>query len=118
MSRPGWTFLGCLGRAIEGAQHTLATVLTKARFWQAIADVTLNDRELRIKVSIHEERVYFLSRKRLYRGGCLSVNGSHDPQLFETLKDGVDDGRICADYDGLKLARVIHSLLNSFGNNR
>jgi Fic family protein len=38
-------FLGCLGRAIEGAQHTLAAVLTKARFWQARADVTLNDRQ-------------------------------------------------------------------------
>jgi Fic family protein len=38
-------FLGCLGRAIEGAQHTLAAVLTKARFWQTIADLTLNDRQ-------------------------------------------------------------------------
>jgi Fic family protein len=38
-------FLGYLGRAIEGAQHTLAAVLTKARFWQGIADVTLNDRQ-------------------------------------------------------------------------
>jgi Fic family protein len=38
-------FLGCLGRAIEGAQHTLGAVLQKARFWQAIADVKLNDRQ-------------------------------------------------------------------------
>jgi Fic family protein len=38
-------FLGCLGRAIEGAERTLAAVLTKAHFWQAIADVTLNDRQ-------------------------------------------------------------------------
>jgi Fic family protein len=38
-------FLGYLGRAIEGAQHTLAAVLTKARFWQGIAEVTLNDRQ-------------------------------------------------------------------------
>jgi Fic family protein len=38
-------FLGCLARAIAGAQTTLAAVLAKARFWEAIADVTLNDRQ-------------------------------------------------------------------------
>ncbi len=38
-------FLGCLERAIEGAQTTLAPVLAKARFWEAIAGVALNDRQ-------------------------------------------------------------------------
>ena len=38
-------FLGCLGRAIDGAQTTLAAVLAKARFWDAMAGVTLNDRQ-------------------------------------------------------------------------
>ena len=38
-------FLGCLGRAIEGAQTTLATVLAKACFWDAIAGVVINDRQ-------------------------------------------------------------------------
>jgi Fic family protein len=38
-------FLGCLGRAIEGAEITLATVLRKARFWQALRDVPLNERQ-------------------------------------------------------------------------
>jgi Fic family protein len=38
-------FLGCLGRAIDGAQTTLASVLAKARFWDAIAGVTLNLRQ-------------------------------------------------------------------------
>jgi Fic family protein len=38
-------FLGCLGRAIDGAQTTLATVLTKARFWEAIAGLAINDRQ-------------------------------------------------------------------------
>ena len=28
-------FLGCLGRAIDGAQTTLGAVLAKARFWEA-----------------------------------------------------------------------------------
>jgi Fic family protein len=38
-------FLGCLGRAIEGAQATLAAVLSKARFWETFADFPLNERQ-------------------------------------------------------------------------
>jgi Fic family protein len=38
-------FLGCLGRAIDGAQTTLGSVLSKARFWEAIAGVQLNERQ-------------------------------------------------------------------------
>src|SRR5579863_3905816 len=38
-------FLGCLGRAIDGAQTTLAAVLTKARFWEAVAGVAFNGRQ-------------------------------------------------------------------------
>jgi Fic family protein len=38
-------FLSCLGRAIEGAQTTLASVLSKARFWEALADFPLNERQ-------------------------------------------------------------------------
>lgn len=38
-------FLGCLGCAIDGAETTLASVLRKARFWQAHRDVPLNDRQ-------------------------------------------------------------------------
>ncbi len=38
-------FLGCLGRAIEGAQAILGTVLSKARFWEAIGEFPLNERQ-------------------------------------------------------------------------
>jgi Fic family protein len=38
-------FLGCLGRAIDGAQVTLSAVLGKARFWERIKGVQLNDRQ-------------------------------------------------------------------------
>lgn len=38
-------FLGCLGRAIEGAQAILGAVLTKARFWESIEGVPLNQRQ-------------------------------------------------------------------------
>ncbi len=38
-------FLGCLGRAIEGSQTILASVLNKARFWETVGQTSLNDRE-------------------------------------------------------------------------
>jgi Fic family protein len=38
-------FLGCLGRAIDGAQTILGAVLAKARFWEAIAGVAINERQ-------------------------------------------------------------------------
>src|SRR5580658_10517286 len=38
-------FLGCLGRAIDGAQVTLSAVLGKARFWERVKAVQLNDRQ-------------------------------------------------------------------------
>jgi Fic family protein len=38
-------FLDCLGRAIDGAQTTLAGVLAKARFWSGIAGFAINDRQ-------------------------------------------------------------------------
>lgn len=41
-------FLGCLDRAIEGAQTTLAAVLEKARFWESVGSTSLNDRQRRV----------------------------------------------------------------------
>ena len=38
-------FLGCLTRAIEGAQTTLSGVIAKARYWEKLRDVPLNDRQ-------------------------------------------------------------------------
>jgi Fic family protein len=38
-------FLTCLGRAIDGAQTLLGSVLAKARFWEHIRGVALNDRQ-------------------------------------------------------------------------
>ena len=40
--------LGCLGRAIDGAQSTLGAVLVKARFWERHRDAKLNDRQKRV----------------------------------------------------------------------
>jgi Fic family protein len=41
-------FLKCLHRAIEGATTTLATVLTKARFWERFAQESLNERQIKV----------------------------------------------------------------------
>jgi Fic family protein len=38
-------FLDCLGRAIDGAHVTLKTVLDKARFWDRVKEMQLNDRQ-------------------------------------------------------------------------
>jgi Fic family protein len=38
-------FLGCLGRAIDGAWETLGAVLDKKGFWDRFKDVKLNDRQ-------------------------------------------------------------------------
>ena len=38
-------FLSCLGRAIEGAETTLTSVLARARFWEHAAGLILNPRQ-------------------------------------------------------------------------
>jgi Fic family protein len=38
-------FLGCLGRAIGGAQTMLAAVMDKAKFWDTLSGIVLNDRQ-------------------------------------------------------------------------
>jgi len=39
-------FLGCLGRAIDGAEAILSAVLVKARFWDRVRGVPLNERQM------------------------------------------------------------------------
>jgi len=41
-------FLGTLHRAVGNAQHTLDTVLVKARFWQRWATTPLNERQVKL----------------------------------------------------------------------
>jgi Fic family protein len=45
-------FLGCLGRAVDGAQTTLKSVLLKARFWETFAATPLNDRQRNIVIRL------------------------------------------------------------------
>ncbi len=41
-------FLGCLDRACDGAEAILASVLNKARFWEAHAGESFNDRQRKV----------------------------------------------------------------------
>jgi Fic family protein len=41
-------FLGCLGRAFDGTETTLAAVLHKARFWESHAQIPFNGRQREI----------------------------------------------------------------------
>lgn len=41
-------FLGCLSRAIQGAERTLQSVLYKAHFWEKLADISLNERQRKV----------------------------------------------------------------------
>ena len=38
-------FLGCLGRAFGGTEETLAAVMRKARFWERLATLRINERQ-------------------------------------------------------------------------
>lgn len=50
MDVTGWLewFLGCLLRAVQGAEETLAQVLAKARFWQYWSGMPLNERQIKL----------------------------------------------------------------------
>ena len=41
-------FLGCLVRAVEGAQETLGSVLQKSRFWEQFVQQPLNERQIKV----------------------------------------------------------------------
>ncbi|MBL4808221.1 MAG: Fic family protein, partial [Rhodobacteraceae bacterium] len=43
----GW-FLGCLHRAIDGAQDVLSAVTAKAEFWERAAKLPLNERQIKV----------------------------------------------------------------------
>ena len=41
-------FVACLGRAIDDAETTVSAALDRARFWERIAGVPLNDRQRQV----------------------------------------------------------------------
>ncbi|XHR27590.1 MAG: Fic family protein [Chthoniobacteraceae bacterium] len=41
-------FLGCLGRAVDGAEGTLSAVLKKAKIWERVNQAPVNDRQRKV----------------------------------------------------------------------
>jgi Fic family protein len=74
-------FLGCLGRAIDGAQSTLRSVLTKARFWEAVAIVALNERQRLVLNRLLDSFEGKLATSKY----ALLAKSSHDTALRDIL---------------------------------
>jgi len=62
-------FLDCLGRAIEGAQAILGSVLVKARVWEKLHGVALNERQTLILNRLLE-RLFGAREHHIREGAC------------------------------------------------
>ena len=97
MSRRGWMwFLGCLGRAFDGTETTLAAVMRKARFWERAARLTINDRQRRRAESPARWLRPASSRRR--SGRCLA-KCSHDTALRD-IQGLIEQGLLKKDEGG------------------
>ncbi len=87
-------FLGCLRRAFEGTEVTLAAVLRKARFWESHANVTINERQRAVLNRLLDG----LTGKLTTSKWATLAKNSHDTALRDIrdlVKQGVlrkDDG--------------------------
>ena len=108
-------FLGCLGRAIDGAQETLSAILAKSRFCDRIKDVTLNDRQRNVvnrlldgfegklttsKYATHakcsQDRAHRTSRKRIEHGVLVqNPGGGGAAQAIHSLNRNNKSARLC-----------------------
>jgi Fic family protein len=78
-------FLGCLGRAIDGAQSTLNAVLEKARFWERHQSVSLNDRQrLVLNRLLHNFEGKLTSSKYARLAKCSQDTAGRDIQALVT----------------------------------
>ena len=41
-------FLGCLERALHSADASMTAILARARFWHIVADVPINERQIKV----------------------------------------------------------------------
>lgn len=90
-------FLGCLGRALVGAETTLASVLRKSRVWQNANRHPLHDRQRKVLHKLLDDFTGLLTSSKYARlAGC-----SHDTALrdirdlvrFGVLKQNPKGGR-------------------------
>jgi Fic family protein len=88
-------FLGCLGRAFDGTETTLAAVLRKARFWDKHAQATINDRQ---RLILNKLLDGFVGNLTTTKWAALAKS-SHDTALRD-IQDLIDRGMLKKDSAG------------------
>ena len=88
-------FLGCLGRAFDGTETTLAAVLRKARFWEKHAQATINDRQ---RVIVNRLLDGFTGNLTTTKWATLAKS-SHDTALRD-IQDLIEQGMLKKDSGG------------------
>ena len=88
-------FLGCLGRAFDGTEVTLAGVLRKARFWESHANATINERQRAILNRLLDG----LTGKLTTSKWAALAKSSHDTALRD-IRDLVEQGMLRRDDGG------------------
>jgi Fic family protein len=89
-------FLGCLGRAFDRTETTLAAVRRKARFWDRAARLAINDRQrLVLNRLLDNEFIGTLTTKKW----ALLAKCSHDTALRDIQKL-IDHGLLAQDEGG------------------
>lgn len=88
-------FLGCLGRAFDRTESTLEAVMRKARFWDRLAQISINDRQRAILNRLLDGFEGKLTTKKWAQvGKC-----SHDTALRD-IQALIDDGVLRQDPGG------------------
>ena len=88
-------FLGCLERAFDGTETTLAAVLRKARFWERAARFTINDRQ---RLVLNRLLDGFVGKLTTQKWAALA-NCSHDTALRD-LQGLIEHGLMRRDQGG------------------
>jgi Fic family protein len=81
-------FLGCLGRAFEGAEMTLARVLKKARFWEGHAGESFNDRQRKVLNRLQDGFEGHLTSSKWAKLAKCSQDTAHR-DIMDLVKRGV-----------------------------
>jgi Fic family protein len=88
-------FLGCLGRAFDGTETTLAAVLRKARFWERHTQATTNERQ---RVILNRLLDGFTGKLTTTKWAKLAKS-SHDTALRD-IQDLIEQGILKKDAGG------------------
>ena len=88
-------FLGCLGRAFDGTETTLAAVLRKARFWERHARATINERQRALLNRLFDGFIGKLTTTKWAKAS----KSSHDTALRD-IRDLIDQGLLKKDAGG------------------